>query len=440
MRGGTASRWILAPCLLMALLIFPAIAQAQEVTGTVTAADTGAKMLGIEISAYYRVGNNVWSTGSVFTDADGQYTLDFNPGVDTVFFTLHATDATGTYNASTSVEATIGVGETRNVDLVMNRDTRSPMVSMYLTSGQSIGLSDLVAAGDALPPGIGGYSAMSDGSGDVEITADDSWYRYDRNWGYSDGSGIGNVSYSVDGRPWVTTTPEDSLYTSWYGIRPLWTRIEVPMPAEGLHTFSFKAVDKNGNSSSNRSGLVLVDKTPPVTTYDKRTATTKRIKLVASDALTGVGATFARIGASGAFAYRTTITVPSSGSKHVEYYSVDKVGNAEQVKDLTVSAPAGLSTPKPSATSVGDAQSFTVSGSVFGRSAATGYIRVYKLNHGVYRFVSKKPFTEGSDGKYRVSLNLRTGTYKVRATYGGYSATWANPPVTSKLSKKISVR
>lgn len=439
MRRRSALLLVLATCLVVAILAIPALAYAQEVTGTVTAADTGARMAGVQVIGYYWIGNNTWWLGSAVTDENGEYTISYSIG-DPVTFSLHAQDGTGTYDSASSADMAVDPGEDTSVDFVLHRDVRAPVTNMYLTSGLNMSYADELAIAADLPSGIERYGVMSDGKGDIELQADDSWYAYSRSWGRNDGSGIKTVSYSIDGQPWIAKTPADSTYTNWDGIRPLWSRFDIPMLPEGLHSLGYFSVDNNGNAGGARNALIVVDSTAPSTTYDKRAATTKKLKLTASDALTGVGATFLRSGSAGPFVYGTSISVPAKGSKSVQFYSVDKVGNKETTKQLLVSSPASLSTPKPSTTSVSHSKSFTVAGSVFGRGSASGFLRIYRLRNGAYKYVGRKGFTEGADGRYRVSLKLGAGTYKFKASYGGYSATWANPPVGSKMSSKVRVR
>lgn len=58
MRVRSAGRLFLAACVLGAMMAMPAIANAAEVMGTVTARDTGAKLAGIRMELYYRIDNS----------------------------------------------------------------------------------------------------------------------------------------------------------------------------------------------------------------------------------------------------------------------------------------------------------------------------------------------------------------------------------------------
>lgn len=433
-----AARWFLAVGVVIALLAIPAVAWAATVEGTVTAAATGAPLEGMRVEGYYSIGTGYWWIGSTTTDAEGHYSLSFSPGQD-VTFSVRALDLTGAYDQSLGAEQPIATDETKQVDLAMSKDTRPPVTALYLSSGSSYYGPSSLSIAAVIPPGFESYGLMSDGSGSLMLEADDSWYRSFKYWGYSDGSGFGTVSYSLDGQPWVTEGPSASNDVSWYDQRAIWMRVDVPMPSEGLHSIRYFAVDANGNTGKVRNALLVVDKTPPVTTYNKRTATLQKLKLTASDNLSGVTSTFMRYGTSGPFWSGTNISVPKSGSKTVQFYSTDKVGNAETPKTLLVSSKAALSTPMSSKGSVNHKYSFTVSGSVWGRTKAMGTLRIYKLKGGSYIYVGKRYYTEGADGKYHVTMNLGSGTYKFKAVYGGYTPTWANPPAASKMSSKVRV-
>lgn len=281
---------------------------------------------------------------------------------------------------------------------------------------------------------------LTNGVGRLVLQADDLDYVSSRHAGLPSGSGVKEINWSVSGGPWITKNQFETTDVDWFADRPLRVTQEIPMPSEGIHTISYRATDMNGNASKVEAGLVIVDKSAPVTTYDRASATTRRLRLKASDRLSGTSATFLRDGTTGPFTYGTSVPVPSKGFKRVQFYSLDKVGNIESVKTLKISAPARVSIPRPSSRYLTPRQRFTISGSVWDRRSAKGEVRIYRYKNGAYRYLSKRAFAEGSDGKYRIALRLDPGTYKFRAYYGGYTSTWVNPPVRSALSDPVRVR
>jgi hypothetical protein len=428
--------------MLTGFLVFASVATALPstlVTGTVTAADTGAPLENIRVGLYYRIANS-GSSYSEHTNASGEYSF-VAPVSALATYSVSAWDITGVYDGTATPEASLNPGDIKNINFALKKDAAPPEVGLYNYSRMYLSAASAQRlTGASLPDDFSRWAILSDGSDNLEIDASDSRYFNHRYWGWNNGSGIKNVGFALDGAEWTFVTPAQATYVNWYDERPMSVDHDLPALTEGVHSVTLNATDLNGNVSQNKSHVVVVDKTPPDTTYDKGTATAKQLQLTASDALTGVLATFNRTGTIGAYTFGTTISVPSTGYKYVQFYSQDKIGNVEAVKTLKVSSPAKLTTPKPSTTSVTRARTFKVTGSVYGRVKAKGYVRVYKLQKGVYRYVSKKAFTEDAKGKYSVSLKLSPGAYRFRTAYGAYTDTWANPPVLSARSAKVTVR
>lgn len=440
MRRRHASRLFLALCLIGAFLAFPSFASALpavEVTGTVTAADTGAKLAGIRVYGHYETASTTTYIGETTTDAEGRYTLSsIDHGAGSV--RIAASDPTGVYDGTVSSEIVVeSLGEVKQVNLSLNRDNRAPVTE--ISSVRHVYFSKALADAAGLPDDFIRWALVQNGTRTLELQAYDYWYWDGDYWGSYNGSGVRSLDYSVDGGSWIKTSPSNATRIDWYGKRALWMSKVLPSFSEGVHSISHRAVDMNGNVGKTETNVIVVDTRTPVTKYNKKTATMQRLRLAAYDAVTGVSGTFMRNGKTGSFKYGTSVSVPTKGSKYVQFYSTDKAGNTEGIKTLKVSAPASVSTPKPTTSSISDARTFKVTGSVYGRSKARGYVRIYKLTNGRYKYVAKKAFTENSDGKYRVSMKLKKGTYRFKTAYGSYSSTWANPPVTSKISSRVTV-
>lgn len=441
MRVRSGRRLFIAACALGALLAMPTIAGAAEISGTVTARDTGAKLAGISMELYYRIGTSGnWLNTE--TDSAGSYRFDFDSEGQDARVRMAAGDIPGVYNSYASKETTIGADEIRTENVVLERDTIAPQISLSFDRSGSVRLASVKAASKSvpLPDEVLYGSLLTNGIGRLLLQANDIDYVDSRFSGFPSGSGVKDIGWSMSGGPWTFKNYLEATDFDYYYDRPLLVIQAIPMPPEGIHTISYSATDMNGNASRVQARLVVVDKSAPVTTYDSKTVTTKRLKLKASDPLSGVAATFLRDGKTGPFTYGTSVSVPSKGYKRVQFYSFDKVGNVENIKTLKVSAPARVSTPKASIRYLAPRQRFTVSGSVWDRRSAKGELRIYRYKNGAYRYLSKRAFAEGSDGKYRVTLRLDPGTYKFRAHYGGYTSTWANPPVRSALSDPVTVR
>lgn len=106
---------------------------------------------------------------------------------------------------------------------------------------------------------------------------------------------------------------------------------------EGLTT-SATVSDRAGNSASATSEPVRIDRTAPVTDVTAPEGWTNQsvtLDLVATDNLSGVAQTFARVD-GGETQEVVTVTIAGQGSHTVEYWSVDNAGNIESVKTATV--------------------------------------------------------------------------------------------------------
>jgi large repetitive protein len=95
-----------------------------------------------------------------------------------------------------------------------------------------------------------------------------------------------------------------------------------------------------GESDSSETVLakLIIDEEAPVTTSDASTDWTNKtttVKLSATDNETGVAATYYSLDGTN-FVEGTTFTVEHEGIQKVSFYSVDKVGNKENVKTLEV--------------------------------------------------------------------------------------------------------
>ncbi len=445
MRTRLFVRSMLLVCAVGMMLALPIVASAAPstgVTGTVTAADTGLPLAGVRIDGYYRVGNSSWGFGTYYTDADGEYEAYFDPGQDATFF-IRAYEPTSTYNGDGSDEITITTGVIKQVDFVLQRDSKAPQVAIYAEDADNYYYySDVDAPASiardlaAVPDDVVRWALVTNKSDDIFFQAGDEDYVNRYYWSWTNGCGLASLEHAVDGGSWTTRLPAEAVSVNWYDYgRLMYARWRLGTTADGLHTIRYRATDKNGNVSESKTALVIIDTKAPKTTYKSYGS---YLKLTASDAVAGVLSTFAR-SSKPTFRATTRISVPESGSKTVYLYSMDKANNAEKIQKLKVSAPAKLSTPEPSVSSIASGKSFKVTGSVAGRSGASGYLKLYRWDGSSYKYVSKKAFTEGSNGKYSVSYKLDDGSYKFVATYGHFTSTWANPPVKSSMSDRVYV-
>jgi hypothetical protein len=172
----------------------------------------------------------------------------------------------------------------------------------------------------------------------LNLTATPSgWTNADTIWIHwqnpEDPSGISGFRYTVDVPP---TSDEDGIFVPGVGI----DSVGVPTGPEmrGTHTAYIWLVDGDGNSDFNNHDSVTVqfDDVPPTTVDNVRPTgwynSDAKVRLTATDSLSGVKATFFKVD-GGQAQQGTRATLRGEGRNHVlEYWSVDNAGNSEPVK------------------------------------------------------------------------------------------------------------
>ncbi|MDP8909842.1 MAG: PxKF domain-containing protein [Chloroflexota bacterium] len=117
------------------------------------------------------------------------------------------------------------------------------------------------------------------------------------------------------------------------------TPVNSTISGEGLGLFVTGSVsDKAGNSTSADSAKVNIDRTTPstdATAPSGWTNTSQTVTLAAKDALSGVKATYYKLD-GGAATHGTSVAISGDGTHKLEYWSVDKAGNAEPAKNVDV--------------------------------------------------------------------------------------------------------
>ncbi|MEV8146805.1 hypothetical protein AB0O52_01500 [Arthrobacter sp. NPDC080073] len=125
---------------------------------------------------------------------------------------------------------------------------------------------------------------------------------------------------------------------------------EILIAADGVHILEARAIDKAGNTSEIARARVAIDMTAPVTTVQSPVADEKvtTVKLVfdAEDALSGVAFTEYRIGEEKwSAAPADGVNFDKAGSHSVSYRSIDRAGNVEVARSLTVTVRDGGTDP-----------------------------------------------------------------------------------------------
>jgi hypothetical protein len=141
-------------------------------------------------------------------------------------------------------------------------------------------------------------------------------------------SGVNYIEYNLDKRSYVHYSTPLKFTT-------------------GTHSLVLRALDKVGNTGAEQAVTITVDATAPATRTDGDFSTVSKdditFGLVATDGESGVAQTYFRVlpekDKTGDFQAGTSVTVEASsgdGNYTVQYYSVDRVNNAEKAKELKV--------------------------------------------------------------------------------------------------------
>ena len=193
---------------------------------------------------------------------------------------------------------------------------------------QGSGISTIIYTGDLLPPVF---------SGEIQLNNVTVYGNYFKGTGNITSGTITDAGVGVD-----TTSCE---FTDDDGIN--WTDavwetdhcVRYGTAIDGKHyKFAFRVKDKLDN---NKTGLCseeyIGDTSSPITTISGTTTdwskTDKNITLTCDDnGLSGCRITKYRINNGAWFTYPGTFTISNDGNHHIDYYSVDNIGNEEALK------------------------------------------------------------------------------------------------------------
>jgi hypothetical protein len=176
----------------------------------------------------------------------------------------------------------------------------------------------------------------------------------------SDGGRLYSAGFDDDFTPPVTTAGEIPLYSNTpvtvsltasddkSGVKETFYRLNqgeaqsgntFTVSNEGSYDLEYSSVDEKGTIELTKSQHFTIDKTAPVTKYTVTQVygTDKPVKYIkgytftlsATDALSGVKATYYRINKGTWTIYEKPVTLSGQGDQQFEFYSVDNAGNAE---------------------------------------------------------------------------------------------------------------
>jgi large repetitive protein len=163
------------------------------------------------------------------------------------------------------------------------------------------------------------------------------------------GINVDTVAPSISGAP-TTAANADGWYNGTVMVH--WTCTDTssgialgtcpadsPITGEGANlSASASVADRAGNTSHATVSGIKIDRTPPSTTDDAPTGWSKTavtVHLSATDSLSGVKTTFSKVNGGPAVAGASVI-VSGDGPSTVVYWSIDRAGNAESQKSVTI--------------------------------------------------------------------------------------------------------
>ena len=276
----------------------------------------------------------------------------------------HSNDGSHTYQ----YEALDNAGNVSTIDsCTVNIDTAPPQTTT----------SDLQTSDDS------GWQTTSQV---VHLTASDA------------GSGVADTYYALDG-----------------GTRQTYSG---PFTVTGSrsHRIVYWSVDTLGNIETPHVGFVNIDTAPPVTSATNLASTStsgwvntpQQVSLTASDALSGVAATYYTLDGGTQLSYTGPFTISADGQHTVTYWSVDNAGNAETVNKGYVN----IDTTPPTSTDSGalapdewsDWRSTSEQVTLSANDGIGSGVQsiTYTINGGSPQAYST-PFTVSSDGQHEIT-------------------------------------
>lgn len=212
--------------------------------------------------------------------------------------------------------------------------------------------------------------------------------------------GIARTEYRVDEGPWTSYAP-------------------FTLAAEGRHRLAFRSIDNLGNEEQEKSAVVNVDLTAPVSAIQTGAprldadgkllvSGSTRFTITANDSFSGLERTEYRVD-NGQWLSYLPFTLNTEGAHLIEYRAVDKAGNSEQPRALAVTV--DLSAPATTL-AMGDPKLESAGRTVIAEKTAinlsaednlAGIARIeYRLNDGPWKEYA--PFTISAKGGHALEF------------------------------------
>ena len=218
----------------------------------------------------------------------------------------------------------------------------------------------------------------------------------------------------------VTLTPSDATsgvvatyYTIDGGSQQTYTGSPFSVAGDGSHQITFWSVDAAGNTEAPESASVNIDTVKPATTDNLSntgwyTSASVSVTLTASDATSGVAATYYTIDGGSQQTYSgSAFSVTGEGSHRIVFWSVDMAGNTEvaesgsfqidSVKPHTTDSLSGVQGTNGWYTSASVGVTLTASDATSGVAATC-----YAIDGGSQQTYTGSPFSVTGEGSHRI--------------------------------------
>jgi Big-like domain-containing protein len=246
--------------------------------------------------------------------------------------------------------------------------------------------------------------------------------------------GVTQVVYQIDGGAWQPTYVLSQGYYS--------AQMNATLLGEGLHTITARATNGAGVTASQMRGF-LVDLTPPtvrlsisspnanvtgLTYLSNATA----VSLNATDTLSGVQTVYYRINGGTWLVYTSSFKVTGSdGTYTIQYYAIDKAGNASPTQTKIVvldNTPPTVSILSPQSGTTLTSGSVTITWSGSDTGSGVGYYEV-KIDSGAFiNLGTATSYTaQLASGNHAITLTATDNVGNTRSVNLNFAVAGTNP-------------
>jgi hypothetical protein len=270
------------------------------------------------------------------------------------------------------------------------------------------------------------HARATDQAGNAEATGVSATFNYDSTPPATTDSLSGTLGtagwYTSAVKVTLSATDATSGVAATYyrldnGSQQSYTGSAFTVPSAGSHTVEFWSVDAAGNTEIAHTDSFKIDSTAPSTTDSLAgtlgsngwyTSASVSVTLSATDATSGVAATYYTIDGGTQLTYSGAFPVSGDTTHHITFWSVDNAGNAETAHPVTIAidstTPATTDSLTGTLGSAGWYTSATVNVTLSATDTTSGIANTfYTIDGGAQRAYSGA-FAVGGDGSHTIAF------------------------------------